>query len=92
MTEQPQAFALETYERMLDYHSASIFWLSEIIACGGFDPDSSPTRERLLLAKALNAHRVASKLIEAWQKDVAARAEWEEAQRAAIASRLRNMR
>jgi len=92
MTERPHAFALETYEGILDYHSASIFWLNEIIACGEFDPDSGLISERLLLAEALNAHRVASKLVEAWHRDVTARADWEEAQRAAIAPQFRNTR
>jgi hypothetical protein len=69
-----------------------MFWLNEIIACGGFAPDNGPVPERLLMEGVLNAQRVASKLITAWQRDVAARAEWDEAQRAAIASRFRNMR
>jgi hypothetical protein len=92
MTERPHALALKTYAGMLDNHSASIFWLNEIIACGGFASDSDQIPERLLMEGALKGRRVASKLITAWQKDVAARDEWEEAERAAIDSRYRNMR
>ena len=91
MTERPYPLALETYRGMLEHHSASIRRLNEIIANGGFTPDSGPVPERLLMEIALNAYRVASKLITAWQKDVASRAELEEAQRAAIAYRFRNM-